>query len=165
MHPFTAALRSRDPQAMTTMLAADVAYHSPVMNRPITGTGVVEILEILCQVLTSVEDLQEHANDQTLVLTGAVTVGDRTGNACWIIHFDSAGDIREIMWHVRPFDVTVRTLNGFGAGMGARRSRSKHLLAAMSKPAMLLTAAAVDHVAPLLAPTSTKSRRVSDDPS
>ncbi len=155
MHEFGIALRDRDSHAMVAALASDVTYHSPVMSTPIVGRGVSELMEILCEILTAVDKLEEFGDDRTRVLIGAVTVGTRSGNATWVLRLDESGKVREISWQVRPFSLTVQTLNGFAGGMGSRRGRGKRILGRSGKPATLLLAAAIDRVAPLLAPPST----------
>ena len=105
MHPFRAAVESRDHDRIVALLAADVVFRSPVVFRPYHGRD--SLAAILLAVMRVFEDFRyereigaDGAADHALVFRARV--GDRELEGCDFLHTDESGLIDEFCVMVRP---------------------------------------------------------------
>lgn len=147
MHELGIGLREADLSHIQRALSEEAVYRSPVLRRSLSGAALVEIMEIFCEAV-SVTSLEEYGNSSTRVLVGQVTVGSLTGEATWVLRLDQTGKVRELSWQARPFNLSVRLANTFGAGLARRRGGLKPAIAAAGKPLGLMVAELVDRLSP-----------------
>ncbi|WP_042385163.1 nuclear transport factor 2 family protein [Streptacidiphilus melanogenes] len=122
MHPFRAAVESRDTDALEALLAEDVVFTSPVAFKPYPGKAITAaILRGVMRVFEDFEYVREigapDARDHAFVFKA--TVDGREVHGCDFLHFDEDGLIDE-------FTVMVRPLSGaqaLAAAMGAQFPR------------------------------------------
>jgi hypothetical protein len=105
MHPFAAAIESRDVDATVALLSDDVAFRSPIVFKPYHGRGAVRaVLEAVSQVLEDFSYLREigapDASDHALIFQARV--GDRQIEGCDLLHTAETGSIDELVVMVRP---------------------------------------------------------------
>jgi hypothetical protein len=105
MHPFRAAIEARDLDAVTSLLADDVVFRSPIVFRPYRGpVAVHEILAAVSGVFEDFSYLREigepEARDHALVFRARV--GDKQLEGCDFLHADERGLIDELVVMVRP---------------------------------------------------------------
>jgi hypothetical protein len=105
MHPFRAAVESRDHDRIVALLAADVVFRSPVVFRPYHGRD--SLAAIVLAVMRVFEDFRyereigaDGAADHALVFRARV--GDRELEGCDFLHTDESGLIDEFCVMVRP---------------------------------------------------------------
>ena len=105
MHPFRAAVESRDHDRIVALLAAAVVFRSPVVFRPYHGRD--SLAAILLAVMRVFEDFRyereigaDGAADHALVFRARV--GDRELEGCDFLHTDESGLIDEFCVMVRP---------------------------------------------------------------
>ncbi|WP_042422587.1 nuclear transport factor 2 family protein [Streptacidiphilus anmyonensis] len=122
MHPFRAAVESRDVAALEALLAEDVVFTSPVAFKPYPGKAITAaILRGVMRVFEDFHYVREigapDARDHAFVFKA--TVDGREVHGCDFLHFDDDGLIDE-------FTVMVRPLSGaqaLAAAMGAQFAR------------------------------------------
>jgi hypothetical protein len=105
MHPFRAAVEARDHEAVEALLAADVAFTSPVAFKPYRGKALTAaILRGVLRVFEDFTYIREIANpdgrDLAFVFTATVRGKQITG--CDFLHLDDEGRIDDFMVMVRP---------------------------------------------------------------
>jgi hypothetical protein len=105
MHPFRAAVEARDHEAVEALLAADVAFTSPVAFKPYRGKALTAaILRGVLRVFEDFTYVREIANpdgrDLAFVFTATVRGKQITG--CDFLHLDDEGKIDDFMVMVRP---------------------------------------------------------------
>ena len=105
MHPFRAAIEARDLDAVTSLLADDVVFRSPIVSRPYRGPVAVRaILAAVSRVFEDFSYLREigapEARDHALVFQARV--GDKQLEGCDFLHADERGLIDELVVMVRP---------------------------------------------------------------
>ncbi len=129
MHPFRAAVESRDHERMVTLLADDVVFRSPVVFRPYRGRDT--LAAILSAVMRVFEDFRyereigaEGESDHALVFRARV--GDRELEGCDFLHTNDDGLIDELCVMVRPLsgalalaEAMKAELEAAGADLGA----------------------------------------------
>ena len=114
---FTAAVKARDPEALTDALADDVVFRSPVVFRAYEGKPVVStiIIEGAAKVFEDFRYVEQFEDGDAAALIFKARVGDREVDGVDILRFD--GDrIREMMVMVRP----MSGMNALGEAMQAR---------------------------------------------
>ena len=119
VHPFRAAIESRDLDAALALLHDDVVFRSPVVFTPYRGRfGVEPILRAVIDVLEDFRYTREigvpGAPDHALVFRARV--GDKQLEGCDFLHEDAEGRITE-------FTVMVRPLKGIQALADAMSAR------------------------------------------
>jgi SnoaL-like domain len=105
MHPFRAAIESRDLDALVALLSDDVEFRSPVVFKPYRGpTAVVEILAAVSRVFEDFSYTREigapDARDHALVFQARI--GEKQIEGCDFLHADERGSIDELTVMVRP---------------------------------------------------------------
>jgi len=119
MHPFRAAVETRDLDAALGLLAENVVFRSPVVYKPYEGRDAVAA--ILTAVFHVFEDFRyeteigaDDAADHALVFRARV--GDREVQGCDFLHTRADGTIDD-------FTVMVRPMSGMHALAEAMRAK------------------------------------------
>lgn len=118
MHPFRAAVESRDMSALEALLAEDVVFTSPVAFKPYPGKAITAaILRGVLRVFEDFTYVREIADpggrDHALVFTA--TVGGRRIQGCDFLHFDEDGLIDDFTVMVRPLSAAQALAEAMGA--------------------------------------------------
>lgn len=119
MHPFRAAIETRDLDAAIALLHEDVVFRSPVVYTPYRGRfAVAPILRAVIEVFEDFRYTREigapDAADHALVFRARV--GDKEIEGSDFLHQDTTGQITE-------FTVMIRPLKGVQALAEAMRAR------------------------------------------
>ncbi|WP_329016190.1 nuclear transport factor 2 family protein [Streptomyces sp. NBC_01601] len=122
MHPFRAAVESRDAAAIEALLAEDVVFTSPVAFKPYAGKAITAaILRGVLRVFEDFRYVREIADpggrDHAFVFTA--TVDGREIQGCDFLHFDEEGRIDDFTVMVRPLSAA----QALSAAMGAQFDR------------------------------------------
>jgi limonene-1,2-epoxide hydrolase len=122
MHPFRAAVETRDFDAAVALLAEDVVFRSPVVFAPYRGREAVErLLRAAAQVFESFHYVREIGSavgtDHALVFQARV--GDLTIEGCDFLHVDEDGAIDEFTVMVRPLKATLALASAMAAQLDA----------------------------------------------
>jgi hypothetical protein len=105
MHPFGLAMAGHDVDTAVTLLAADVAFRSPVVFAPYRGRdAVAPLLYAVADVLEDFRYTREIASTdgRDLALVFQARVGDKQIEGCDFIHLDASGLIDELFVMIRP---------------------------------------------------------------
>jgi hypothetical protein len=117
MQAFRRAVEARDLAALTSLLAPDVEFRSPVTHKPYHGREVVGfILATVAQVfeqLTYVEELESGGHS---MLRFVVRIGDREGEGVDLIERNGEGLVQKLTVMIRP----LSALQALAEQMGAR---------------------------------------------
>ncbi|MFF8652024.1 nuclear transport factor 2 family protein [Streptomyces griseoluteus] len=118
MHPFRAAVETRDADAIEALLAEDVVFTSPVAFKPYAGKAITAaILRGVLRVFEDFRYVREIANpdgrDHAFVFTA--TVGGREIQGCDFLHFDEEGRIDDFTVMVRPLSAAQALSEAMGA--------------------------------------------------
>lgn len=151
-HPFRVALEKRDVSALRATLAPDAVYHSPVMHPPVIGAAVPEVLEIVVEALAQIRCTEELGEGDTRVLITEIHVGERRGDAAWVLRLDDLERVRDVSWQARPFNISIALADAIGIGLAQRRGGALPLLVIAARPAARAMAATVDAISPRLIP-------------
>jgi hypothetical protein len=105
VHPFRAAVESRDAVALEATLADSVVFTSPVAFRPYTGRPVTAaILRGVMRVFEDFRYVREIASadgrDHALIFE--TTVAGKRISGCDFLHHDADGKVDELTVMVRP---------------------------------------------------------------
>ena len=125
MHPFRAAVESRDHDRIVALLAEDVLFRSPVVFKPYHGRDA--LAAILLAVSRVFEDFRyereigaDGAPDRALVF--AARIGEREVQGCDLLHTDEHGLIDELTVMVRPLSAALALAEAMRAELeGAQR--------------------------------------------
>lgn len=121
MHPFRAAVESRDHDALTAALAEDVVFHSPVAFTPFAGRESVSgLFTALLDTFEAFEYSDEISEGDTTMLIFNAQVGGKKIQGLDLLRFDDDGKIRE-------FTVMLRPLSGVIAMGEAMAPKVEHL--------------------------------------
>ena len=125
MHPFRAAIEARDLDAVTALLADDVAFRSPVVFKPYSGREAVSmILAAVAEVFEEFSYTREiggpDARDHALVFEARI--GDRQLEGCDFVHLDENGQIDELVVMVRPLSGAHALRDAMSAQLAAAQS-------------------------------------------
>lgn len=122
VHPFRAAIESRDLDAAVALLREDVVFRSPVVFTPYEGREALR--QILGAVIDVFEDFRyvreigaDGARDHALVFEARV--GDKQLQGCDFIHFDEDGAIDEFTVMVRPMQAMLALAEAMKARLAA----------------------------------------------
>ncbi|MGK5681355.1 nuclear transport factor 2 family protein [Actinoplanes sp. URMC 104] len=123
VHPFRAAIESRDVDAALALLHEDVIFRSPVVFTPYRGRFAVDpILRAVIEVFEDFRYTREigapDASDHALLFR--TRVGDKQLEGCDFLHSDTDGRITEFTVMIRPLKGT----QALAEAMSARLSDS-----------------------------------------
>ena len=126
MHPFRAAIEARDLDAVTSLLADDVVFRSPIVSRPYRGPVAVRaILAAVSRVFEDFSYLREigapEARDHALVFQARV--GDKQLEGCDFLHADERGLIDELVVMVRPLSGALALAEAMKEQLASTESR------------------------------------------
>ena len=127
MHPFRAAIEDWDLDAVTSLLADDVVFRSPIVSRPYRGPVAVRaILAAVSRVFEDFSYLREigapEARDHALVFQARV--GDKQLEGCDFLHADERGLIDQARGHGAAVIRRARAGSGDeGGGFASTESR------------------------------------------
>jgi hypothetical protein len=112
-------LEAGDLDALETMFADGVKFHSPVIHGP-PFVGRAAVIELLGVILPEIRDLQviHDATDgdaHILVVDGSI-LGEKL-KATFLANRDAVGDISEIWVMIRPLRANARVVRVVGKGM------------------------------------------------
>jgi ketosteroid isomerase-like protein len=101
---FQAAVKARDPEALTEALAEDVVFRSPVVFKPYEGRQIVAAILIqgAMRVFEDFRYTDQLEDGDTAVLIFSARVGERQLDGLDLLRFDADGKVRELMVMVRP---------------------------------------------------------------
>jgi len=125
VHPFRAAIEARDLDAVTALLADDVAFRSPVVFKPYSGREAVSmILAAVAEVFEDFSYTREiggpDARDHALVFEARI--GDKQLEGCDFVHVDENGLIDELVVMVRPLSGAHALRDAMSAQLAAAQS-------------------------------------------
>jgi hypothetical protein len=118
---FTAAIKARDPEALTDALADDVVFRSPVVFRAYEGKPVVSAIltEGAMKVFEDFRYVERFEEGDAAALIFTARVGDREVDGLDLLRFDSDGKVAELVVMVRP----MSGLNALAEAMGRELER------------------------------------------
>lgn len=105
MHPFGLAMAGHDVDTAVSLLAADVAFRSPVVFAPYRGRdAVAPLLHAVADVLQDFRYTREigSTDGRDLALVFQACVGDKQVEGCDFVHLDGSGLIDELFVMIRP---------------------------------------------------------------
>jgi ketosteroid isomerase-like protein len=110
VHPFRAAVETRDAEAVAAVLADDVVFHSPIAFRPYTGrSATAAVLAAVSRVFDDfvyeAELTSEDGRDHALVFRARVDGKDIQG--CDFLRHDRDGRVVQLTVMVRPLTAAV----------------------------------------------------------
>jgi hypothetical protein len=114
-HTFRTAVEALDIDAVTSLLAADVVFNSPVAFHPFRGReDVTEVLRNVMEVFAdfSYVDAFEAEGSQALVFSA--TIGGREVEGVDYLVFDEGGYIRALTVFVRPLSGVIALAEAMG---------------------------------------------------
>jgi len=122
MHPFRAAVESRDHDRIVALLADDVVFRSPVVFRPYHGRPT--LAAILAAVMRVFEDFRYEreigaAGEPDHALVFRARVGDREIEGCDFLHTNDDGLIDELCVMVRPLSGALALADAMKAELEA----------------------------------------------
>jgi hypothetical protein len=118
---FSAAVESRDREALAAALAEDVSFRSPVVFRSYEGHDLVVtiLVEGAMKVFEDFRYTDKLENGDSAALVFEARVGDRELQGLDLLRFDGEGKVRELVVMVRP----ASGLNALAAAMAERFER------------------------------------------
>jgi hypothetical protein len=127
MHPFRAAIESRDLDALLALLSEDVEFRSPVVFKPYRGPSAVgEILAAVSRVFEDFSYTREigapDSPDHALVFQARI--GDRQIEGCDFLHSNERGSIDELMVMVRPLSGALALADAMRAQLTSAETQS-----------------------------------------
>jgi hypothetical protein len=110
MHPFRAANESgASPEQFAALFAPDVAFHTPILTKPVSGEAVVlPVLAYAATLTGKPHYTQELSADTKTVLLWQGTVDGYALQVATVLIDDAAGQIRDITILMRPYPVVTR---------------------------------------------------------
>jgi SnoaL-like domain len=127
MHPFRAAIESRDLGALLDLLSDDVEFRSPVVFKPYRGpTAVGEILAAVSRVFEDFSYTREigapDTRDHALVFRARI--GEKQIEGCDFLHADENGSIDELTVMVRPLSGALALADAMRAQLASAETRT-----------------------------------------
>ena len=102
-HAFRAAVEGNDIGAVSSLLAEDVCFHSPVTFHPYVGReAVTRLLEIVARTFEDFRYTDELSLDGVEALVFRANIGDRELEGIDLLRFDENGLIADFTVFVRP---------------------------------------------------------------
>ena len=125
--PFREAVEKMDIQAVASLLAEDVVFHSPVTFHPFVGReDVTRLLELVSQTFEDFRYTDELTVEGAEALVFRASVGDRELEGVDLLRFDKGGLINDFTVFVRPLSGLVPFAQAMGekvAAAGLQTSR------------------------------------------
>ena len=119
VHPFRAAVESRDLPAMIETLAPDVSFHSPVTFKPFEGRDAVGVvLGAVLEVFEGFRYTDELEGDGVVALVFEARVGDRDVQGLDLIRSNADGLIEDFTVMVRPLSAALALRDAMGRQLG-----------------------------------------------
>jgi hypothetical protein len=116
MHPFRAAVEARDFTAISSLLADDVAFYSPVAFKPYRGREIVSaILRGVDRLFGDLTYVRELRDEEGLALIFETSIGDVAVNGVDFLKVDGEGRITELKVMVRPLSASQAVAAGMAA--------------------------------------------------
>jgi len=117
MQSFRRAVEARDLAALTSLLALDVEFCSPVAHKPYHGREVVGfILATVAQVFVDLTYVDELESGTHSMLRFRARIGDRQGEGVDLIERNDEGLVQRLTVMIRP----LSALQALAEEMGAR---------------------------------------------
>ena len=105
---FRAAVERHDIETISSLLAEDVEFHSPVTFHPYVGReDVTRLLEIVSQTFENFRYTDELTIDGTEALVFRAAIGDRELEGLDLLRFDDDGLICDFTVFLRPLSGLV----------------------------------------------------------
>ena len=124
---FRDAVERSDLEAISSLLAEDVVFHSPVTFHPFVGReNVSRVLELVSQTFENFRYTDELTVEGAEALVFRASVGDRELEGIDLLRFDDDGLIRDFTVFVRPMSGLVPLAEAMGqkvAAAGLQTSR------------------------------------------
>ncbi len=112
---FRAAVERRDIEGISSLLAEDVCFHSPVTFHPFVGReDVTRLLEIVSQTFENFRYTDELALDGIEALVFRAGIGDRELEGIDLLRFDDDGLICDFTVFLRPISALVPFAQAMG---------------------------------------------------
>ena len=106
--PFRAAVERWDIEAISSLLAPDVCFHSPVTFHPFVGReDVTRLLELVSQTFENFRYTDELTVEGAEALVFRASVGDRELEGIDLLRFDEQGLINDFTVLLRPLSGLV----------------------------------------------------------
>jgi hypothetical protein len=126
MHPFRAAIESRDQDALLALLSEDVEFRSPIVFKPYRGpTAVGAILAAVSRVFEDFSYTREigapDSRDHALVFQARI--GDKQIEGCDFLHTDERDSIDELVVMVRPLSGALALADAMKAQLASVETR------------------------------------------
>ena len=122
MHPFRAAVETRDADAVLAVLADDVVFRSPIVFKPYSGKGAAGA--VLSAALRVFEDFVYEAElasadgrDHALMFRARVDQKEIQG--CDFLHHDGQGRVDQLTVMVRPLSAALALRDRMAAELDA----------------------------------------------
>jgi hypothetical protein len=118
--PFRAAVERMDIEAVSSLLAEDVCFHSPVTFHPFVGReDVTRLLELVSQTFSDFRYTDELTVEGAEALVFRASVGDREIEGIDLLRFDGDGLISDFTVFVRPLSGLVPFAQAMGEKVAA----------------------------------------------
>ena len=120
MHPFRAAVETKDLDAAIALFADDATLDSPVAFQPFVGIDAISV--VLRAISETFEDFRYTdelgGDDGTHVLIFSARVGDREVQGLDLIRADSEGRIANLTVMIRPMSGLIALAEAMAAKVG-----------------------------------------------
>jgi hypothetical protein len=121
MNEFRTAVEARDFDAISSLLADDVVFRSPVVFTPYEGRDVtMVILRNVIEVFQDFHYVRELSDEDGHALIFEATVDGLTIVGCDFLRYDEAGKIVDFTVMVRPLNAAHALATAMAARMGVR---------------------------------------------
>jgi len=118
--PFRAAVERMDIEAVSSLLAQDVCFHSPVTFHPFVGReDVTRLLELVSQTFSDFCYTDELTVEGAEALVFRASVGDREIEGIDLLRFDGDGLISDFTVFLRPLSGLVPFAQAMGEKVAA----------------------------------------------
>ncbi len=112
---FRAAVEHMDVQAISSQLAEDVVFHSPVTFHPFLGRkDVTRLLELVSQTFSDFRYTDELTVDGAEALVFRASVGNRELEGIDLLRFNEDGLINDFTVFIRPLSALVPFAQAMG---------------------------------------------------
>lgn len=156
MLPFRAGVEAGDLAAVVDAFAPDAVVHSPITGI-VTFAGHEQIRAVFAVILDVFKDIRysdELHGEDSAVLVASAQVDGTDIELVDHMRLDERGKISELTVFFRPLPAIAVSARAIGAGLGARRSRSRaRLISALVGPLTPLTRVGDRIGARLIGPT------------
>ena len=118
--PFREAVEKMDIEAVSSLLARDVVFHSPVTFHPFVGReDVTRLLELVSQTFEDFRYTDELSVDGAEALVFRASVGERELEGIDLLRFDEHGLISDFTVFLRPLSGLVPFAQAMGEKVAA----------------------------------------------